>query len=77
VAQDEQVLVVERKVLEQVGVFHGLTTDVDHYLSFLKFIEESPESGTPYGRPPQSFAGSCANISELLFIWQRGAVALP
>ncbi len=28
-------LVVERKVLEQVGLFHGLTTDVDRYLSVL------------------------------------------
>ncbi|MBW7992193.1 MAG: hypothetical protein FVQ84_19560 [Planctomycetes bacterium] len=34
-AQDEQVLVVERKVLEQAGLFHGLTTDVDRYLSVL------------------------------------------
>ena len=34
-AQDEQVLVVERKVLEQVGHFHGLTTDVHRYLSVL------------------------------------------
>ena len=34
-AQDEQVLVVERKVLEQVGLFHGLTTDVQRYLSVL------------------------------------------
>jgi predicted NUDIX family phosphoesterase len=35
VAQDEQVLVVERKVLEQIGLFHGLTIDVDRYLSVL------------------------------------------
>jgi predicted NUDIX family phosphoesterase len=35
VAQDEQVLVVERKVLEQIGLFHGLTTDVQSYLSVL------------------------------------------
>jgi len=31
-AQEEQVLVVERKVLEQVGMFQGLTSDVDRYL---------------------------------------------
>ena len=31
-AQEEQVLVVERKVLEQVGMFQGLTLDVDRYL---------------------------------------------
>lgn len=30
--QEEQVLVVERKVLEQVGMFHGLTFNVDRYL---------------------------------------------
>ena len=34
-AQDEQVLVVERKVLEQIGLFHGLTTNVQSYLSVL------------------------------------------
>ena len=34
-AQDEQVLVVERKVIEQIGLFHGLTTDVQSYLSVL------------------------------------------
>lgn len=32
---NEQVLVVERKVLEQVGVFHGLTFEVDRYLTAL------------------------------------------
>ncbi len=31
-AQEEQVLVVERKVLEHVGMFQGLTFDVDSYL---------------------------------------------
>ena len=31
-AQEEQVLVVERKVLEQTGMFHGLTFDVVRYL---------------------------------------------
>ncbi|UCF00465.1 MAG: hypothetical protein JSV82_03850 [Planctomycetota bacterium] len=31
----EQVLVVERKVLEQVGMFQGLTLDVEHYLDKL------------------------------------------
>jgi predicted NUDIX family phosphoesterase len=30
--QEEQVLVIERKVLEQVGMFQGLTFDVDTYL---------------------------------------------
>jgi len=31
-AQEEQVLVVERKVVEQVGMFHGLTLETDRYL---------------------------------------------
>ena len=31
-AQEEQVLVVEQKVLEQVGMFQGLTLDVERYL---------------------------------------------
>jgi predicted NUDIX family phosphoesterase len=31
-AKEEQVLVVERKVLEEVGTFHGLMFDVDAYL---------------------------------------------
>ena len=33
--QEEQVLVVERKVLEQVGTFQGLTSDVESYLRAL------------------------------------------
>lgn len=32
-AKEEQVLAVERKVLEQLGIFTGLALDVDHYLS--------------------------------------------
>jgi predicted NUDIX family phosphoesterase len=32
VAKEERVLVVERKVLEQVGMFQGLAFDVDRYL---------------------------------------------
>lgn len=31
-AKEEQVLVVERKVVEEVGIFHGLAFDVDRYL---------------------------------------------
>jgi len=31
-AKEERVLVVERKVLEQVGEFEGLVFDVDRYL---------------------------------------------
>jgi len=33
--QEEQVLVIERKVFEQVGVFHGLALDVQRYLDKL------------------------------------------
>ena len=40
-AQDEQVLVVERRVLEDVGTFHGLMFEVDRYLSAL-FQPENP-----------------------------------
>jgi len=35
VAQEEQVLVVERKVLQQAGMFQGLTLDVERYLGVL------------------------------------------
>ena len=33
--QEEQVLVVERKVVEAVGMFQGLTFDVERYLAAL------------------------------------------
>ncbi|MBL7152149.1 MAG: hypothetical protein ISS79_00405 [Phycisphaerae bacterium] len=33
--QEEQVLVVEREVVEEVGIFHGLAFDVDRYLEKL------------------------------------------
>lgn len=31
-AQDEQILVVERSAIEKIGMFHGLTLDVEPYL---------------------------------------------
>jgi len=40
-AQEEQVLVVERKVLEQVGMFQGLMLDVEHYLGNI-FVQGVP-----------------------------------
>jgi predicted NUDIX family phosphoesterase len=40
-AQEEQVLVVERKVVEEEGMFHGLTFDVDRYLRRL-FVSGVP-----------------------------------
>ncbi|MFB0524125.1 MAG: hypothetical protein ACETVZ_01205 [Phycisphaerae bacterium] len=40
-AQEEQVLVVERKLLEQVGMFQGLTFDVDRYLRKI-FVQGIP-----------------------------------
>ena len=39
--QEEQVLVIERKVLEQVGMFQGLTFDVDNYLREI-FVQGVP-----------------------------------
>jgi len=44
-AQEEQVLVVERKVVEQVGMFNGLVFDVDRYLQKI-FVQ-----GIPYFLP--------------------------
>jgi predicted NUDIX family phosphoesterase len=38
---EEQVLVIERKVLEQVGMFQGLTFDVDNYLREI-FVQGVP-----------------------------------
>lgn len=38
---EEQVLVVERKVLEQVGLFNGLAFDVDRYLQKI-FVQGVP-----------------------------------
>jgi len=40
-AQEEQVLVVERKVLERVGMFQGLAFDVDRYLRQI-FVKGTP-----------------------------------
>ncbi|MFB0555025.1 MAG: hypothetical protein ACETWQ_17090 [Phycisphaerae bacterium] len=39
--REEQVLVIERKVLEQVGMFQGLTFDVDNYLREI-FVQGVP-----------------------------------
>jgi len=43
--KEEQILVVERKVLEQVGVFNGLAFDVERYLNKI-FVP-----GVPYFMP--------------------------
>lgn len=40
-AQEEQVLVVERKVIEQVGMFHGLNPNVQQYLDKI-FAQGAP-----------------------------------
>lgn len=40
-AQEEQVLIVERKVLEQIGMFQGLAFDVDRYLGRI-FVQDVP-----------------------------------
>jgi predicted NUDIX family phosphoesterase len=39
--QEEQVLVIERKVIEQVGVFHGLNPNVTQYLDKI-FAQGAP-----------------------------------
>ncbi|MFC1677804.1 hypothetical protein ACFL3G_12185 [Planctomycetota bacterium] len=52
-AQEEQVLVFERKVFEQLGLFHGLKFDVDNYLEqlfapgVLRFIPRSLAENDP------------------------------
>jgi predicted NUDIX family phosphoesterase len=40
-AQEEQVLVIERKVLDEVGMFQGLMFDVDQYLKQI-FVPDVP-----------------------------------
>ena len=40
-AKEEQILVVERKVVEDVGMFHGLAFDVERYLSKI-FVPNVP-----------------------------------
>lgn len=40
-SQEEQVLVVERKVVERLGIFNGLMFDVDRYLSEI-FVQGVP-----------------------------------
>lgn len=40
-AQEEQILVIERKVLEQIGMFQGLVFDVERYLAKI-FVQGVP-----------------------------------
>ena len=40
-AQEEQILVIERKVLEQIGMFQGLAFDVERYLREI-FVQGTP-----------------------------------
>ena len=52
-AQEEQVLVVERKVFDEAGAFHGLALDVQRYLDKLfgqgvpRFIPRSQAETDP------------------------------
>ena len=52
-AQEEQILVVERKVLDKAGSFHGLAFDVERYLEkifvpgVLRFISRSQAEADP------------------------------
>jgi predicted NUDIX family phosphoesterase len=39
--QEEQVLVIKRKIIEEVGMFQGLTFDIDRYLSKI-FVQGVP-----------------------------------
>lgn len=58
-ASEEQVLVVERKVLEQAGMFQGLTFDVEHYLGEL-FVPGVPRF------MPRSRAEADRNYKQLI-----------
>ncbi len=58
-AQEEQVLVVERTVLEQAGMFQGLTFDVDRYLGAL-FVPGVPRF------MPRSTAESDPSYKQLI-----------
>ena len=52
-AQEEQVLVVERKVVEQAGMFQGINFDVERYLrklfvpGVLRFMPRSQAESDP------------------------------
>ena len=52
-AQEEQVLVVERKVVEEIGMFHGLTLEAERYLlklfapGVLSFMSRSQAEADP------------------------------
>jgi len=58
-AQDEQVLVIERKILDQVKVFQGMTFDVDRYLNAI-FVEGVPRF------MPRSLAENDPNYKQLI-----------
>lgn len=58
-AQEEQVLVVKREVLEQAGMFQGLTLDVDRYLDRL-FVPGVPRF------MPRSQAETDPNYKQLI-----------
>ena len=52
-AKEEQVLVVERKIIEDEGIFHGLNLDIERYISkifapgALKFMPRSEAENDP------------------------------
>lgn len=51
--EEEQVLVIERKIIEQEGMFHGLNLDIERYISkifapgALKFMPRSEAENDP------------------------------
>ena len=58
-AQEEQVLVVKRSVIEKVGMFHGLTFDVD------KYLDEIFTAGDPHFMP-RSIAEKSPEFKQLI-----------
>lgn len=57
--QEEQVLVVERKVIEKVGMFHGLAFDVE------KYLDEIFAAGAPRFMP-RSVAEKSPEFKQLI-----------
>ena len=87
-AQEEQVLVVETKVVEQIGLFHGLQFDIEPYLDAL-FAEGVPRfmprsearmsmfsmrSGQPTRYLPRASAALARSVvSWILHQWFSGS----
>jgi predicted NUDIX family phosphoesterase len=74
VLQEEQVLVVERKVFEQVGVFHGLALDAQRYLDKLfmqgvpRFIPRSKAEKDPSFKQLIPYVIMCCGGKYLTYV---------